>query len=80
MNLVRCETVAKAFGMVDAVKDFSVDIEPGTTLALVGPSGSGKSTAIALLYRFYEPSAGRILRSSVLLAAASLANGLTVIV
>ena len=35
-------------------------LEAGQTVALVGPSGSGKSTAVALLERFYDPSAGSI--------------------
>ena len=38
-----------------------LDIAPGTTLAVVGPSGAGKSTISRLLFRFYDPVAGRIL-------------------
>ncbi len=38
----------------------SFAIPPGTTLAVVGPSGAGKSTLARLLYRFYEPTGGRI--------------------
>jgi ABC-type transport system involved in Fe-S cluster assembly fused permease/ATPase subunit len=37
-----------------------LDVPPGSTLAVVGPSGAGKSTLSRLLYRFYEPTAGRI--------------------
>ena len=33
----------------------------GHTIAIVGPSGAGKSTISRLLFRFYEPNAGRIL-------------------
>ncbi len=47
----------------DAVvlRDFSLVIEPGQTVALVGPSGSGKSTLVGLLARFYEPLEGEVL-------------------
>ncbi|MEO7635247.1 MAG: ABC transporter ATP-binding protein/permease [Sphingomicrobium sp.] len=37
-----------------------LDVPPGTSLAIVGPSGAGKSTIARLLYRFYDPTAGRI--------------------
>ncbi len=33
----------------------------GKTTAIVGPSGAGKSTVLKLLFRFYDPSAGRVL-------------------
>ena len=36
------------------------DIPPGTSCAIVGPSGAGKSTIARLLYRFYDPTVGRI--------------------
>ncbi|KAG1052937.1 hypothetical protein G6F43_004953 [Rhizopus delemar] len=39
---------------------FSLNIVPGTTVALCGPSGSGKSTIASLLERFYEPAGGDI--------------------
>ncbi|KAI7878594.1 p-glycoprotein [Lichtheimia hyalospora FSU 10163] len=43
------------------LKDLSLDIKPGMTVAFVGPSGSGKSTSIQLLQRFYDPAAGQVL-------------------
>jgi ATP-binding cassette, subfamily B, bacterial len=43
-----------------ALHDFTLDIQPGETVALVGPSGAGKSTVFALLLRFYDPQTGRI--------------------
>ncbi len=45
----------------DVVRDVSLEIEPGTKVALVGPSGSGKSTLGKLLLGFYLPTSGRIL-------------------
>ncbi|CAA0117192.1 ATM1-type heavy metal exporter [BD1-7 clade bacterium] len=38
----------------------NLDIEAGTKVAVVGESGSGKSTLVKLLFRFYDPSQGRI--------------------
>ena len=43
-----------------AIKNFSLDIEPGEHVAFVGPSGAGKSTLFQLLLRFYDPRSGRI--------------------
>ena len=37
------------------------EVPPDGTLAIVGPSGAGKSTIARLLFRFYDPQAGRIL-------------------
>ena len=42
------------------LKGIDLDIPPGTSAAIVGPSGAGKSTIARLLYRFYDPTAGRI--------------------
>lgn len=43
------------------LKDISFSLEGGKTLAIVGTTGAGKSTILRLLYRFYEPSNGKIL-------------------
>ena len=51
-----------------ALDDFSLEIEPGETVAFVGPSGAGKSTAFQLLLRFYDPQAGRVTLDGVNLA------------
>ena len=44
-----------------AIDNLSFAVKPGETVAIVGPSGAGKSTLYALMLRFYDPQAGRII-------------------
>jgi ABC-type transport system involved in Fe-S cluster assembly fused permease/ATPase subunit len=44
----------------EILSGLDLDIPPGTSCAIVGPSGAGKSTIARLLYRFYDPTVGRI--------------------
>ncbi|SFP78918.1 ABC transporter transmembrane domain-containing protein [Sphingomonas rubra] len=55
---------------VAALDDFTLDVRPGETVALVGPSGAGKSTLFQLAERFYDPEAGRVLVDGVPLTEA----------
>ena len=43
------------------IRDLSIRVEPGQTVAIVGPTGAGKTTLVNLLMRFYELDGGRIL-------------------
>ncbi len=48
-------------GKHHVLKDFSLNVEPGNTVALVGSTGSGKTTIMNLLMRFYDTTRGTIL-------------------
>jgi putative spermidine/putrescine transport system ATP-binding protein len=53
--------VSKTFGSSFAVEDFSLDVDDGELVCLLGPSGSGKSTLLRMVGGFERPSAGSIL-------------------
>lgn len=59
---VRFENVSFRYDDNDelVLKNFSLDIEPGETVAILGATGSGKSTLINLIPRFYDPTSGTI--------------------
>ena len=59
---------------VAALKDFSLEVEPGETVAIVGPSGAGKSTIFQLAERFYDPQAGSIRLDGIPLTSADPAE------
>lgn len=47
-------------GVKPIIKDFSIKIEPGMQVAIVGPTGAGKTTIVSLLMRFYDIQSGEI--------------------
>ena len=47
-------------GVHDALKDVSLEVQPGQMIAFVGPSGAGKSTIANLIPRFYDVNSGVI--------------------
>jgi len=57
-----------------ALDDFSLQVSPGETVAIVGPSGAGKSTLFQLAQRFYDPQAGSVRIDGVALPSADPAE------
>ncbi|GAA0465879.1 ABC transporter transmembrane domain-containing protein [Parasphingorhabdus litoris] len=59
---------------VAALKNFSLKVTPGETVAVVGPSGAGKSTLFQLAQRFYDPEGGSVRIDGVALPSADPAD------
>ncbi|HJU50214.1 MAG TPA: ABC transporter ATP-binding protein [Pseudogulbenkiania sp.] len=54
------DALSFAYANIATLKNVTLTVEPGQTVALVGATGSGKSTLVKLLLRFYQPQAGQI--------------------
>ncbi len=54
------ECVSFTYGETQALRDVTLEIAPGETLALVGPSGSGKTTLFNLIPRLFDVDTGRV--------------------
>lgn len=61
-------------GQAAGVAGLSFSIPKGSVVALVGPSGAGKSTIVSLLYRFFDPTCGRIVVDGIPLPEIDLAS------
>lgn len=53
--------ISKAFGPVQANKDISIRVMPGTIHGIIGENGAGKSTLMSILYGFYKADKGEII-------------------
>lgn len=58
---VKCENICFSYNKKEElIKDWSLDVRPGQTVAIVGPTGAGKTTIVNLLMRFYDIDSGDI--------------------
>jgi ATP-binding cassette, subfamily B, bacterial len=72
---VRLEGVRFAYDQgPEVLHQVDLELEAGTTLALIGPTGAGKSTVAKLIARFYDPLAGRVTLDGVDLRQVRLAD------
>jgi len=59
--ILQVRGLARTFGGIVAVKDFSVDVHAGSIHGLIGPNGAGKTTTFNVISGFYAPSAGKVI-------------------
>jgi subfamily B ATP-binding cassette protein MsbA len=59
-DAIRFEGVSFSYGREPVLRDLSLEVRAGQTVAIVGRTGAGKTTLVDLLLRFFEPSRGRI--------------------
>lgn len=57
---IELKGISKAFGPVQANKDISISVMPGTVHGIIGENGAGKSTLMSILYGFYKADAGDV--------------------
>ena len=57
---IELKGISKAFGPVQANKDISICVKPGTIHGIIGENGAGKSTLMSILYGFYKADKGEI--------------------
>jgi osmoprotectant transport system ATP-binding protein len=58
---IEFQKVRKSFAGRPVLEEFSLEVRPGETVALIGPSGCGKTTALKLVNRLLETDGGRVL-------------------
>ena len=60
MKAIAVRNLNRNFGALQALKDFTLDVEKGSVMGLIGPNGAGKTTFIRLLAGLIAPDSGTI--------------------
>jgi ABC-2 type transport system ATP-binding protein len=61
MQTLQIDSIGKSFGKLEAVKDLSLAVPPGTMYGFLGPNGAGKTTTIRMIMEIILPDRGQIL-------------------
>jgi branched-chain amino acid transport system permease protein len=59
--LLEIRGLSKSFGGIKAVRDFDLDVMPGSIVGIIGPNGSGKTTFFNLITGLSQPDGGKVL-------------------
>ncbi len=59
LSAIRLEHLGKRYGRVTALRDVSLDVEPGEVFGFLGLNGAGKTTTIRILLDLVRPTSGR---------------------
>jgi simple sugar transport system ATP-binding protein len=77
---IELKGISKAFGPVQANRNISIRVMPGTIHGIIGENGAGKSTLMSILYGFYKADAGEIFiggqKASITDSQAAIAAGI----
>ena len=60
MSMLKVETLSVHYGMIQAVRDVSFEVNEGEVVSLIGANGAGKTTILRTLSGLVRPSAGKI--------------------
>ena len=60
MSMLKVENLSVHYGMIQAVRDVSFEVNEGEVVSLIGANGAGKTTILRTLSGLVRPSSGRI--------------------
>ena len=60
MSMLKVENLSVHYGMIQAVRDVSFEVNEGEVVSLIGANGAGKTTILRTISGLVRPSAGKI--------------------